>query len=124
SAQGANLARRRSGHRPEGCHSLEHSMNRGVAVYLTLAFGLAWAAQIAVAVMVRSGGDILASPSGALLVTAIALMWPPALGAYVARRWVERSGFADAGLRWPPRRYLLVAWFGPALLALVTMLLS
>jgi len=37
----------------------------------------------------------------------------------VARR-VEGSGFGDAGLRWPPLKYVLLAWFGPAFLTLVS----
>ena len=78
-------------------------MNRGVATYLTIAFGLAWAAQIAVAMMARSGESILTSPSGSMLITAMALMWPPALGAYVARAGAEGFGRAVvAGQRTHP----------------------
>jgi membrane protease YdiL (CAAX protease family) len=97
---------------------------RGVLVYLALAFGLAWAAQAGLALALRGAPGGLAALGGGVLVVAVALMWPPAVGAYVARRWVERSGFADAGLRWPPRRYLLAAWFGPAALTAAAAALS
>jgi hypothetical protein len=63
-------------------------------VYLAVAFGLAWLAQIAV-VNALPGG--VASLGGGLLVVTALVMWPPALGAIVVRKWVERSGFADAG---------------------------
>src|SRR5262249_43526460 len=64
------------------------------------------------------------SLGGGILVAAALLMWPPALGAYVARRWVEHSGFADAGLRRGPWRYLLLGWLLPPALAVAAMLVS
>ena len=97
---------------------------RGVLVYLAIAFGLSWAAQIALALAVRSDPASAAQLGGGILVVAVALMWPPAVGAFVARRWVERGNFADAGLRLGPWRYLALAWVGPALLTLLAMLLS
>lgn len=97
---------------------------RGVVVFLLLAYGLAWAAQIGLVLGLQGVSGGMAALGGGVLVAAAALMWPPAVGAYVARRWVERSGFADAGLRWPPWRPALLAWFGPTLLTLVALLLS
>jgi membrane protease YdiL (CAAX protease family) len=97
---------------------------RGVVVFLPLAFGLAWAVQIALAAAVRAGAETAAAIGGGILVVAIFLMWPPAVGALVARRWVERSGFADAGLRRPAWRYVVLAWFGPPVLTLLALLLS
>jgi membrane protease YdiL (CAAX protease family) len=98
---------------------------RGVLVYLVLAFGLSWAAQIAVALTARGAGlTVFTSFGPALFLLAIALMWPPALAAFVARRWVEGRNFKDAGLRWPAWRYIVIAWLGPALLTLVTMVAS
>jgi uncharacterized protein len=97
---------------------------RGVAVFLLLAYGLAWAAQIGLVLALRGVPGGMTALGGGMLVAALVLMWPPAVGAYVARRWVERSGFADAGLRWPSWRYALLAWFGPALLTLLVLLLS
>ncbi len=97
---------------------------RGVAVYLALAFGLSWAAQVVVALLSPSGTLTAISRSGGILVVAVFLMWPPAVGAYVARRWVEHGNLADAGLRWCPWRYVLLAWFGPAVLTLASLLLS
>ncbi|HET7770830.1 MAG TPA: CPBP family intramembrane glutamic endopeptidase [Chloroflexota bacterium] len=99
-------------------------MRRGLVVYLALAFGLSWTAQIAVSLWARSLGSgtaVNASLGGGILAIAVALMWPPAIAAYVTRRWVERSGFADAGLRRPAWRYVALAWLGtPALVLLTT----
>lgn len=97
---------------------------RGVWIFLLLAFGLGWLAQIVLIWMIGEAPEGLAALGGGILIAAVALMWPPAIGAFVARRWVERSGFSDAGLKWPARRYLLIAWFGPAVLALFALLLS
>jgi membrane protease YdiL (CAAX protease family) len=97
---------------------------RGVLVYLVIAFGLSWAAQIALSLAVRRDPASAAQLGGGILVVAVALMWPPAVGAFVARRWVERGNFADAGLRPGPWRYLALAWFAPALLTLLALLLS
>lgn len=100
------------------------TITRGVVIYLALAFALAWAAQIGVIAGVRSAGSPAAIAGGEMLIVALVLMWPPAVAAYVARRWVERSGFADAGLRWPRWRYVAYAWLGPAALTLVALALS
>ena len=97
---------------------------RGIAICLAIAYGLSWAAQIALSLIAR-GDDpsLLAAVGGASLIVAAALMWPPAIGAFVARRWIERT-FAGAGLRLPAWRYLLIAWFGPALVTLGALLIS
>jgi membrane protease YdiL (CAAX protease family) len=99
---------------------------RGVLVYLLLAFGLSWTAQIGLAVW--TGSDAArATPQalgGGMLVVALALMWPPAIGAFVARRCVEGGDFSDSGLRRGPWRYLLLGWGLPPLLTLGAMLLS
>lgn len=98
---------------------------RGVLVFLALAFGLAWIAQVALALAVRAQGvESVAALDGGMLVVALALMWPPALAAYVVRRWVERGGFADAGLRPGPWRCLVLAWLLPPLLVLLALVLS
>ncbi len=95
----------------------------GLVVFILIAFGLAWPVQVGLALISRQAGA-LASAGILVLPTAFLLMWPPAVGAYVTRRWVEKSGFGDAGLRWPALRYVLLAWFGPALLTLISMALS
>ena len=97
---------------------------RGVLVFLALAYGLAWATQIALALAVRDNPEGLLGLGGGLLVVAAALMWPPALGAFVARRWVERGRGPDLGWRRGPWRYLLIGWLSPILLALAAMLAS
>jgi len=97
---------------------------RGVAVYLALAFGLSWATQVAVALATREAGGLGTQLGFGILGVAVLLMWPPAIGAIVARQWVERSGFRDAGLRRGPRRYVFLAWALPPLLTLLTMLIS
>lgn len=89
----------------------------GLLVFLAAAFGLAWPVQVGLALLARGTG-LSASP-WLVLPVAFLLMWPPALGAYLARR-VEGAGFADAGLRWPAWGYVILAWFMPALLTLVS----
>ncbi len=93
----------------------------GLIVFLAVAFGLAWPIQVGLAVLARGAG--LTGNPRLVVPAALLLMWPPAIGAYVARR-VEGSGFRDAGLRWPAWPYLVLAWFGPALLTLASMALS
>jgi membrane protease YdiL (CAAX protease family) len=97
---------------------------RGLVVYLTMAFGLAWLVQVGLVFGLRGVPGGLASLGSGSLVVALLLMWPPALGAFVARRWVEHGGFGDAGLHWPSWPYVLVAWLGPAALTAAAALLS
>jgi hypothetical protein len=73
---------------------------RGVAAYLALAFGLAWA-------------PFLAAPLGLGTGAALLMPWAPAIACVVVRRWVTREGFGDAGLRpnlgrWPLNLIALV----------------
>jgi hypothetical protein len=97
---------------------------RGLIAYLALTFGLSWAAQVT---LVTVSPRLSVSPGlGGLatLTAAAALMWPPAIGAFVARRWIEGSGFTDTGLQWPRWPYLALAWLGPPALSLISVLLS
>jgi membrane protease YdiL (CAAX protease family) len=99
---------------------------RGVLVYLAIAFGLSWTAQVVLALLASraDGSGVTQTLGGGIFVVALALMWPPAVGAYVARRWVEGTGFADAGLQRGPWRYVIFAWFLPAVLTLVALAIS
>jgi uncharacterized protein len=97
---------------------------RAVLVYLGIAFGLSWVVQVGLALATHGGAAPLGGLASGQLIVAAALMWPPALGAIVARLWVERSGFADAGLRYPGIRYGAIAWFGPSILTLLALILS
>ena len=103
---------------------MRRAQRRGVAAYLLVAFAGSWAVQIAYALL-RRGNPLLPGPLGlGQALVFLLLMWPPALGAYVARRRVERSGFADAGQRRPALGWVLVAWLSPALLTLITLIVS
>ncbi len=93
----------------------------GLLVFLAVAFGLAWPAQVGLVMLGRNAG-LVQSP-WLVLPVAFVLMWPPAIGAYIARR-VEGSGFGDAGLCWPAWPYIGLAWFGPAVLTLASAVLS
>lgn len=90
----------------------------GVAAFLALAYGLGWAAQIGLALAVRDDPAGPLQLGGGLLVVAVALMWPPALGAIVARRLVERGRGPGLGWRRGPWRYLLIGWLSPSLMTL------
>lgn len=93
-------------------------------MYLALAFGLSWAVQLGLALALRKVPGGILSLGGGTLVVAVFLMWPPAIGAYVARRWVEGDNFTDAGLRWPRWRFVALAWLGPPVLTGLTALIS
>ena len=82
---------------------------KGVAAFLTLAFGPAWAARVAKDSL---GVGTTGLPSAILELVA---HFAPAAACIIVRRWVTREGFADAGLKvsrrhWP---YYLVAWLLP-----------
>jgi membrane protease YdiL (CAAX protease family) len=84
--------------------------NKGIIVYLLIAFGIAWALW---EVPIRLGIS-LTNP----LFQYIALpgAFAPAVAALIVRKWVTKEGFKDAGLN--PRlakgwKYYLVAWLLP-----------
>ena len=84
--------------------------NKGIIVYLMIAFGMAWALW---EVPIRLGVS-LTNP----LFQYIALpgAFAPAIAALIVRKWVTKEGFKDAGLNphlakgW---KYYLVAWLMP-----------
>lgn len=86
----------------------------GLAVFLGLAFGLAWLGMIGAWAL----GFSLVNP-----LVQLPFAFTPALAAFIVRRWVTGEGFADAGLRlrlrtaWPQ---YLAAWLGPAALVAAT----
>jgi uncharacterized protein len=71
----------------------------GIAVYLILAFGLAWTAWG----IPRALGVVPQSPLFQAFTLAGA--FAPAVAAIVVRAWVTREGFADAGLGLEPRKW-------------------
>lgn len=82
----------------------------GIAAFLLIAFGLAWAIWLPM--------WLLGVPSGSTpaQVAQVVGSFSPAAAAVIVRRWVTSEGFADAGLR--PRlrqaaRYYLFAWLFP-----------
>ena len=83
----------------------------GLGVYLGVTFGLAWVIELG---PVRMLG--LQNPVSVFLL--IGVMFCPTIGALAARRY-ERSGHADAGLRWGNGWYHLIAWLGPFVVALI-----
>lgn len=82
---------------------------KGIAVYLLLAFGIAW---IAWETPLRAGVPI---QSIVFMLAGLPGAFAPAIAAFVVRKWITREGFADAGLRPNLRRwrYYLVAWLLP-----------
>lgn len=87
--------------------------NRAVVMYLILAVGLAW-------LIWGSAWVVGAFDAGPTSVNAQVLLaigaFAPALAAFLVRQFIERQGFADAGLRpnfvrgWP---YYLFGWLLP-----------
>lgn len=92
---------------------------REVGIFLALAFGIAWALEIAA---IAGGMRFEAlEPAGGVLL--ILVMFVPGLSAFLVRRFITREGFSTAGLRWGPKRYYLMVWLGvPALFAVVYLL--
>jgi uncharacterized protein len=101
---------------------------RPVLLFILVAYGLGWAAQIALSLVVRGGDASVTRAGGGLVLIAGALMWPPALGAFAARRLERRSpsgrGLPGLGWRRGPWRYVAIGWLSPLLLVLAAMLLS
>ena len=109
---------------PSRRYQRETNKTRGIFVYLAISFGLGWLAQIAVVNLLSGVSGGLASLGPGALIAGALLMWPPAIGAVVAHRFVEHGRQGNLGLRWPGWGYALLAWFGPALLTALTMLAS
>lgn len=89
----------------------------GIGWYLGITFALTWVVMGAlIALGVRFDGQPVIY---AQLVVA-AVMWAPALGALIVRKWITREGFSDAGLRlgsWKP--YLATFVGVPAIVAAI-----
>ena len=93
---------------------------KGVAVFLLIAFGLAWVLW-EITIMI---GPSARDPLFQLAILPGALS--PAVAAIIVRKWVTREGFSDAGLRlnrhhW---RYYLAALVLPLLVVTVIVLLA
>ena len=86
----------------------------GLLAYLLLVFGLSWPIEI-----VLVGRHPLGSVPYTLLL--VVVMFIPALSALIVRLFVERQGFADAGLRWGRGRCYLAAWLLPVAFGLAAM---
>ena len=92
--------------------------NKGILVFLLIAFGMAWALW---EIPIRLGIS-LTNP----LFQYIALpgAFAPAVAALVVRKWITREGFKDAGLN--PKlaqgwKYYLVAWLLPLAVSAIVM---
>ena len=87
---------------------------RAIIAYLLLVFGLTWPIEIVLAHRYLPG-------SAAYTAILVIVMFIPALSAIVVRLFIERQGFADAGLRWGKGRYYLAAWLLPILFSAAAM---
>ncbi len=86
----------------------------GLVAYLVLTFALTWSIEIGLVRRHHIGSPVYI----ALLV---GVMFIPGLCALLVRLFVERQGFADAGLRWGRGRWYLAAWLLPVAFALAAM---
>lgn len=98
---------------------------KGLVVFLAIAFGLSWFVQIAIALLFRDR-HLVPEEMRSLVLSLAApfLMWPPAIAAFVVRRYIEKTPLDEPGLKLPHWRWLLVAWLLPPVLVLVTMVAS
>ena len=85
---------------------------RPVGAYLALACGLAWIVEG----IVLARGVRFTSPTPGVTLLLAAIMFTPAVTAFLVRRFITREGFATAGLRRGPWRPYLVVWIGVPLL--------
>lgn len=98
---------------------------KGLKVFLAIAFGGSWAVQIGLAVLFQN--KALVPPELRQLVLGAAapvLMWPPAVGALVARKYIEKSSLKEPGFALPSRGWLLAAWGLPIALVFLAMVAS
>ena len=88
-------------------------MRRGLALYLVVTFGVAWALWGLVALR----GGLTAPQAGVLVVTS---MFAPTLGTLAAWRWADPAALAVTGVRrhGPWRWYLVAYLLVPTLLLL------
>jgi len=89
----------------------------GLIWFLLLTFGITWFVEIGLLRGMRPG-------SVPYTIGLVGVMLVPAVCAFVVRRFIEREGFSDAGLRWGRGRYYLWAWLAPAGLGVAAMLSS
>ena len=94
-----------------------------ILIFLALAYGIAWAAGLAIALTggLTNSPELAPGIPLALVLTAGVYMWAPAL-AHILTRVSTREGWGESGLRPHFRRgwhYWLAAWFLPALLTIV-----
>ena len=100
--------------------------SKGIAVYLLITFGTAWALW-AIPLQLKVPASNLLLQLAVAPLAAIPGGFAPALAAIVVRKWVTREGFGDAGLRLHLRdkwSYYVFAWFSPLVVALIIALLA
>lgn len=101
------------------------SKNKALGVFFLVAFGLTWLVQVLLAVVLRDKSLVPQEMRSMVLsLSAPLLMWPPAIGAFVARRFVEKTPLAEPGLKLPPPKWLLVSWLFPLALVFAAMAAS
>ena len=91
--------------------------SRGLLSFLLLVFAITWFIEIGLLRGMRYG-------SVPYQISLVGVMFIPAICALIVRRFIEREGFGDAGLRWGRGRYYLWAWLAPVGLGLVAAALS
>ena len=91
---------------------------RKVAVFLGLAYGIAWMLGFGFFAL---GGQV---KSGAFTAMAVLYMFVPAVAALITQKLIWKEPLRDLGLRTPQVRWLAVAWLLPVLLVLVALALS
>ncbi len=93
---------------------------KGMGLYFLFAFGLAWLCQVGGCMMLLQQGN-----AGVYQLALITTMFCPLIAVLIAQKVALHQ---PTGVGWKPRlkgngRYLLAAWFGPAVLTLLGALL-
>lgn len=103
----------------------DQAKRKGLTTFLLIAFGGSWAAQFAIGLLFRDRA-LIPEEMRPMLMTAAApvLMWPPAIGALVARKWVEKTSLKEPGLKLPKKSWLAISWALPIAFVFATILVS
>lgn len=97
----------------------------GIAVYLAIAFALAWAPAWLLREAWSDGAEpVVTRLLASSLLYALIMGWQPLFAVWVVRRWIDRAGYVDHGLRPSRHRFVLLATVAPIAIAATAAVLA
>ena len=97
---------------------MERVRARKIAVFLALAYGIAWSLGFGFFAL---GGRV---NSGAFVVIGVLYMFAPATAALITQKLIWKEPLRDLGLRKPRMPWMVVAWLLPVMVVVVALALS